>query len=57
MSQMHSLSSGDKLLCGGSLREVKKDGSNAHALMQVNRHIGLMVSFKNGATVITLQRY
>lgn len=30
-SQIHSLSRGDKLLCGRSLREVKKYGVNAQA--------------------------
>lgn len=34
-SQIHSLSRGDKLLRGGSLREVKKYGVNAQVLTQV----------------------
>lgn len=58
-SQKHSLSNGDKLLCGGSLREVTKDGFECTSTYaSPTRHIGLMVSFKkNGAAVVTLQRY
>lgn len=61
-SLIHSLSGGDKLLWGWSLREVKKHGAGAGGAH--TSHLGSTVNFrkrqktppKNGTAIISLQR-